>query len=129
MANKISVKVTKLAFYNGCLVYPNEIIKNFKGKIPSWATLVDGENKKDCHTDKLALNDEQPKEQDKKNEPEKNNEPKEQDENKEPDDAKLQEELDELLNEAIEKDILIDDADKKTVQEQIAELKKLLGKE
>ena len=44
--NKLTLKVTKLAFYNGCLVYPNEIIKNFKGKVPSWATLADGKETK-----------------------------------------------------------------------------------
>ena len=28
--SKIDLRVTKLAFYNGGLVYPNEIIKNYK---------------------------------------------------------------------------------------------------
>ena len=43
MANKFTIRVTKTAFYNGGLVYPNEIIKNYKGEtIPSWATLANG---------------------------------------------------------------------------------------
>ena len=43
MANKLTIKVTKMAFYNGALVYPNEIIKNYKGdSVPSWATLANG---------------------------------------------------------------------------------------
>ena len=33
------------------------------------------------------------------------------------------------LAEAVDKNILIEDADKKTIQEQISELKSLLGKE
>lgn len=41
--SKIDLRVTKLAFYNGGLVYPNEIIKNYKDEtIPSWATLANG---------------------------------------------------------------------------------------
>ena len=37
--NKLILKVTELAFYNGALVYPNEIIKNFKGdKVPLFYT-------------------------------------------------------------------------------------------
>ena len=45
MANKLTIKVTKMAFYNGALVYPNEIIKNYKGdSVPSWATLANGKD-------------------------------------------------------------------------------------
>ena len=41
---KLTLKVKKVAFYNGGLVQPNEIIKNYKGeKVPSWATLLNGE--------------------------------------------------------------------------------------
>ena len=39
------------------------------------------------------------------------------------------EEYNKLLDEAVEKNILLEDADKKTLKEQIAELKVLLGKE
>ena len=43
MANKLTLRVIKTAFYNGVLVQPNEIIKNYKGDtVPSWATLANG---------------------------------------------------------------------------------------
>lgn len=38
---KIKIKVTKLAYYNDNLVYPNEVIE-YEGKIPSWGTLANG---------------------------------------------------------------------------------------
>ena len=43
-------------------------------------------------------------------------------------DIQLQEELNTLLDESVAKGILLEDAEKKTIEEQIAELKVLLGK-
>ena len=43
-------------------------------------------------------------------------------------DEEKQAKLNKLLDEAIDKDIIIEDADKKTIDEQIAELEKLLKK-
>jgi hypothetical protein len=43
-------------------------------------------------------------------------------------DEEKQAKLNKLLDEAIEKDIIIDDVDNKTIDEQIAELEKLLKK-
>ena len=43
-------------------------------------------------------------------------------------DEEKQAKLNKLLDEAIEKDIFIEDADKKTIDEQIVELEKLLKK-
>lgn len=113
MTNKSTIKVVKTAFYDGGLVYAGEIIKNYKGdKIPSWATLANG---------KEAVKKEVKKEEETAA-----------NENKTPA-AQTQEaitaEYNALLDEAVEKNILIEDADKKTITEQIAELKVLLGKE
>lgn len=101
---QLTLKVKNVAFYNGALVLPNEIIRDYKGsKIPSWATLLNGDEvKKDDISEKPT--------------PEKT-------------EAELMKEYNALLDEAVEKEILLEDADKKTIAEQIVELKKLLGKE
>lgn len=56
MKKKGYLKVKKVAFYNGGLVQPNEIIKNYKGeKIPSWATLLNGnETPRNSNKQKVA---------------------------------------------------------------------------
>ena len=43
MSKKLTLKVTKTAFYKGALVNPGEIIKNYSGDIPTWATLANGD--------------------------------------------------------------------------------------
>lgn len=157
---KLTLKVKKVAFYNGGLVQPNEIIKNYKGeKVPSWATLLNGE-------ETLKKSNEQ-KDADNANgkvgftsEPQTDNVTKteevivagdggvhtipqedetgvgtdETDTNvgkapEEKTEAELMAEYDALLDEAVEKNIMLEGADTKTIVEQIAELKKLLGKE
>ena len=99
----MKVKVIKDCYYNDELIKEGRII-DFKGKkLPSWATLADGiETRKD----------------DKKKE-----------ENNIPDGTTEDENeyLETLINEGIEKGILIEDADKKSIPEQIQELEKLLG--
>lgn len=154
---KIAIKVTDLAYYDGGLVYPGTIIKNYEGEIPKWATLASGKEQKK----------ETPVEPSKPTENENNNDNSEtQNENEtqvqtsvpedqnnrsenqvqenevivageggvhvipqEKTEAQLMEELDNLITKAIEKNIVIEDADKKTIDEQIAELKSLLGEE
>lgn len=137
---KLTLRVTKMAFYNGALVYPNEIIKNYEGDIPSWATLANGKDVEKHKTEEKSLDN---VEQGNKKEEETPVNPDEnkkdgldnvgQNDKKNSDDEKTEEqlaaELDTLLTEAIEKGVIIEDADKKTVCEQIAELKTLLNKE
>ena len=122
MTNKLTIKVTKMAFYNGALVYPNEIIKNYKGdSVPSWATLANGKEapvKKD-ETEEVDT------EGDKADEVPADDTAKEGAVTEQTEEA-LMEEYNALLDEAVEKNILLEDADKKTIVEQIAELKTLL---
>lgn len=152
---KISIKVTDLAYYDGGLVYPGTIIKNYEGEIPKWATLAGGKEQKS----EVTFEPQNPS-NDENNNPETQNENETQtqtivneDKNEKPEnqvqesevvvagvgeapliaqektEAQLMEELDALITKAIEKNIVIEDADKKTIDEQIAELKKLLGEE
>ena len=112
---KIKIKVTKLAYYNNQLVYPNEII-DYVGDVPSWGTLADGKATKKQEAPKApasaptAAPSEAPVAQGEKTE------------------AQLQEELDALLDESVSKGIILEGAENKTIVEQIAELKVLLGK-
>lgn len=164
---QLTLKVTKVAFYNGALVVPNEIIRDYKGsKIPSWATLLNGEEtpkksneQKDAdnangkagstsepQTDNVTKTGEVivagdggvhiiPQEDETGVGTDETSKEDETDTNvgkapeEEKTEAELMEEYNALLDEAVEKEILLEDADKKTVAEQIAELKKLLGKE
>lgn len=155
MANKFTIKVTKTAFYNGGLVQPNEIIKNYKGKtIPSWATLANGkeapveEKTEETNVDaRTETNKEAVVAETKEGEAEvvaagdggvheapadeitKEGEAGEGEAPVEQTEEALLEEYNALLDEAVDKNILLEDADKKTIVEQIAELKILLGKE
>lgn len=153
MANKITIKVKKLAFYNGALVYPNEIIKNFKGdSIPSWATLASGKEAPEVKKDETPSNPDGNSVNNPPNNETNNNGtevvvagdggvheiPSDDETEKEggadetssdKTEAEIMEEYNTLLDEAVEKNILLEDADKKTITEQIAELKTLLGKE
>ena len=134
MANKITIKAVKKAFYDGGLVYAGEIIKNYKGdNISSWATLANG---KEAALKEIPKNEKVEKVHDGKGEVQsddgvqetagKNAETKEKTEQNQ---ETITAEYNTLLDEAVEKNIIIEDADKKTIEEQIAELKKLLGKE
>lgn len=149
--SKITIKVTKTAFYNGALVYPNEIIKNYKGDVPSWATLAGGkEQKKDetpvknpqipaqPQTPVNPIKDKGEKEGEKNPEEKDGEDTQTSDEQKkdetpvipeEKTEIQLQEELDALLDESVSKGIILENAENKTLDEQIAELKTLLGKE
>lgn len=145
MAKKqLTLKVTKVAFYNGALVLPNEIIRDYKGsKIPSWATLLNGDEKAENKTGEKSQREiinQQPiddGEASKENSNEQNPDESEKEEpsndsiasEEEKTEAELMDEYNALLDEAVEKEILLEDADKKSVAEQIVELKKLLGKE
>lgn len=145
MAGKLTIRVTKVAWYDNGLVYPNEIIKNYKGDtVPSWGTLAGG---KEAVKDETPEKDETEKTETEKTETEATEgkaeevvegeteevvegEVKEEaGEEAVPDETALMEEYNALLDEAVDKNILLEDADKKTVVEQIAELKTLLGKE
>ncbi len=137
---KLTLRVTKMAFYNGALVYPNEIIKNYEGDIPSWATLANGKDVEKHKTEEKSLDNVGQGNKKEEETPVNPDENKKdgldnvgQNDKKNSDDEKTEEqlaaELDTLLTEAIEKGVIIEDADKKTVCEQIAELKTLLNKE
>lgn len=163
---KLTLKVKKVAFYNGGLVQPNEIIKNYKGeKVPSWATLLNGNEtprksneQKDAdnangkvgsvsepQTDNVTKTEEVivagdggvhpiPQEGETGVGTDETSKEGETDTNvgkapEEKTEAELMAEYDALLDEAVEKNIMLEGADTKTIVEQIAELKKLLGKE
>lgn len=158
MSNKITIKVTKMAYYKNSLVYPNEIIKNYVGEVPSWATLANGkevnpklEEIENENPDNVGQGEAGKSEDAAKGEGSEqmtlNNIGQGESENEEQSEVvvagdggvhvipaektevEIMEEYNKLLDEAVEKNILLDDADKKTIVEQIAELKKLLGKE
>ena len=102
----MKVKVIARAYYNDSIVNIGDII-DFEGKnMPSWATLLDG-----IESDKGRKN--------KKEEVKKNPETP----------IERVEYLNELISEGIEKNILIENSDKKTVEEQIKELEEALMKE
>ena len=161
MANKLTLKVTKLAFYEGHLVYPNEIIKNFKGdKVPSWATLAGGKEaatkgNTEQKKNQAPVNPQTPKKDEQEldnvgqgeadagndgtkdegvldnagqGEEQNTGETDGQKNPEEKTEAELQAELDELLNESVALNIIIEDAENKTIAQQIEELKVLLGK-
>lgn len=152
----MKVKVIEKAFYNLEFLKEGQII-NFKGKeLPSWATLADGietQKGKSGNTPKEpkapealqttlpeidVINKEEKTETKDENKtgdaPDTNsNLPVEQSAPEAPQgttvsDTEKQEYLELLINEGIEKGILIEDADKKTVDEQIKELETALNK-
>ena len=149
---KLTLKVKKVAFYNGGLVQPNEIIKNYKGeKVPSWATLLNG-NETPKNSNKQKVTDDANGKTGSVPQIQTNNATKteevivagdggvhaipqedETDTNvgkapKEKTEAELMAEYDALLDEAVEKNILLEGTETKTIVEQIAQLKILLGK-
>ena len=150
--SKVKIKVTQLAYYNNCLVYPNEII-DYEGDLPSWGTLADGKATKKQETKTLpVVENDQKQKADIKNEDEgeqegqqtppvvendqkqkadiKNEDEGEQEgqQIQEKSETELLEELDALIDESVAKGIMLDNAELMTIDEQIAELKRLLGK-
>lgn len=148
----LNLKVKKVAFYNGGLVQPNEIIKNYKGeKVPSWATLLNG-NETPRNSNKQKVADDANGKTGSVPEAQTNNAAKTEKDivtcdgasktpeecetganaNKTPEkektEAELMAEYDALLDEAVEKNILLEGTETKTIVEQIAQLKILLGK-
>lgn len=121
MAKSKLVKVIKTAYYNNSLVFPNEIIEFKGGKLPSWAELIQGEIKNDAPDDTDNVQNGNKTDDEKK------------DENKEVqltfENQDRVEYLNKLIDESIEKGILIDNSENKTVEEQIKELEALLNKE
>jgi len=138
----MKVKAIKKGYYDNKIRKVGEIFECKEKKIPTWTTLADGiENGKSSKGSKT------PQAPQKQNTPQKVETPQnpqgtaenKNDGNKEVvnqenqpqilnDDEKKQY-LELLINEAIDKNILIEDADKKTVDEQILELEGKLGKE
>ena len=134
MTNKITIKAVKTAFYNGGLVYAGEVIKDYKGdKVPSWATLANGKETKKTPENGNVKEVKEVKEVKKVQDDDGVQETAVENIKTEKKAEQTQEaimgEYNALLDEAVEKNIIIEDSDKKTIQEQIAELKKLLGKE
>lgn len=152
----MKVKIIEKAFYNLEFLKEGQVI-DFKGKeLPSWATLADGietQKGKSGKTPKEPKAPEAPQttlpETDVNNNEEKTETKDENETGDAPDtnsnlpveqsapeapqdttvsDTKKQEYLELLINEGIEKGILIEDADKKTVDEQIKELETALNK-
>lgn len=141
----MKVKVTKAAYYNLEYLKEGRII-DFKGKkLPSWATLLDGvetkadkkpEKKEEKKVETPIEPQEKKEEKPEVKEPEQKEAPEENAPEadapvapvEEKSEAELQEELDALLDESVSKGIILEDAEKKTLSEQIAELKVLLGK-
>jgi len=116
----MKVKVIKDCYYNLEFIKAGRII-DFKGKsMPSWATLADGiETRKDEKKEVKQVN------------PDADVKDEEDDDKKEVNeisDATKEdaEYLEILINEGIEKGILIEDADKKSIKEQIKELEEAL---
>lgn len=114
----MKVRVIKNAFYNLAYLEEGRII-DFKGDVlPSWAEAVEPSEKKpeekDTRQDVVYVpnNDINPTFVEAKYSA----------------DYQKEEYLDNLISEGIEKNILIEDADKKSIDEQISELEQLLGK-
>ena len=101
----MKVKILQDAYFNDEYLKKNRIIELNVKECPSWAECLDGKMK-------VAKEPEAPKKEEKTIFG----------------DEEKQAKLNKLLDEAIEKDIFIEDADKKTIDEQIVELEKLLKK-
>ena len=145
----MKIRVTKNAWYNLEYLKGSEgKIIDYKGdKVPSWGEKIKGDKKPETKTPEANKVPEANKtpEGNEKNENSFNNaaevkkaetqnqntQTKEAENNQTQglNDAEKKQYLELLINEAIEKNILIEDADKKTVDEQILELENKLGKE
>lgn len=128
----MKVKVTKDCYYNLEYIKAGRII-DFKGdKLPSWAEAIgkkDKQDKSDSVGQENQPKDETPDNTENDGQNELDNVGQNQDDvNDEKPSLEAMEYLNRLIDEGIEKNILIEDADKKTVQQQIDELEKLLGR-
>lgn len=101
----MKVRILEPAFYNNTYLKKGAIVELNIKKCPSWAEIIE------IKEEKKEANKEEKKDETIFGEEEK------------------KEKLDKLLNEAIEKGILIEDADKKSIEEQIKELEELLKEE
>jgi homoserine dehydrogenase len=101
----MKVQILEPAYFNNAYLKKGEIVTLNIKKCPSWAKEIVIKEQKTLD-----------KKEDKK-------------ENTIFGEEEQKEKLDKLLNEAIEKGILIEDADKKSVEEQIKELEELLKEE
>lgn len=130
----MKVKVIKEAYYNDRLVKPDEIIEFSGKKLPSWAEKCSEESEKIKEDDKVKEADSG--DNSSLSVSNANENPQEiqgdnllsvQDNNNLTEEEKRQY-LDVLINEGIDKGILIDDADTKPIDEQIKELEAALNK-
>lgn len=123
----MKVKVIKPAFYNLEYLKIGAIIDYKEKALPSWAEPLKKENKKQqepIHNEIITPEETKAPESDIGDTPDKNNKEGNENEKINPE-AEMYLEL--LLNEAISKDIILQDTDKKSVPEQIKELEELLG--
>ena len=137
----MKVKVIKDCYYDNEYIKAGRIIDLKEKKLPSWATLADGiatAKNKTTGIEPCANNIRKPEQNTENqqiadsqepiaNSPEQ--QPLQTEQSEELSDTQKEQYLDLLINEAMEQNIYLDDADKKSVDEQIAELEKLLKKE
>lgn len=132
----MKVKVIKDCYYDNEYIKAGRIIDLKEKKLPSWATLADGiataKNKNKTTGIEPCANNIRKPEQNTENQKTANSpeqQPLQTEQSEELSDTQKEQYLDLLINEAMEQNIYLDDADKKSVDEQIAELEKLLKKE
>ena len=132
----MKVKVIKDCYYDNEYIKAGRIIDLKEKKLPSWATLADGiataKNKNKTTGIEPCANNIRKPEQKTENQQTANapvQQPLQTEQSEELTDTQKEQYLDLLINEAMEQNIYLDDADKKSVDEQIAELEKLLKKE
>ena len=132
----MKVKVIKDCYYDNEYIKAGRIIDLKEKKLPSWATLADGiataKNKNKITGIEPCANNIRKPEQNTENQQTANSpkqHPLQTEQSEELSDAQKEQYLDLLINEAMEQNIYLDDADKKSVSEQIAELEQLLKKE
>lgn len=127
----MKVKVIKDCYFDKEYIKAGRIIDFSGDKLPSWATLADGNirnNKKEKTVETSTKNinnakQENPKTTDKSENADKNKK------SQELTDTQKEQYLEMLINEGMENNIFIENADKKTIDEQISELENLLKKE
>lgn len=132
----MKVKVIKDCYYDNEYIKAGRIIDLKEKKLPSWATLADGiataKNKNKTTGIEPCANNIRKPEQNTENQQTANSpvqQPLQTEQSEELSDTQKEQYLDLLINEAMEQNIYLDDADKKSVSEQIAELEQLLKKE
>jgi hypothetical protein len=132
----MKVKVIKDCYYDNEYIKAGRIIDLKEKKLPSWATLADGiataKNKNKTTGIEPCANNIRKPEQNTENQQTANSpeqQPLKIEQSEELSDTQKEQYLDLLINEAMEQNIYLDDADKKSVSEQITELEKLLKKE